>query len=263
MTNRLPLARTILRLHFFRITREELLALDGRFLAVGFVATWLVGMGRYWDSPRAEFLQKLGVGSVLYVIALSAFLWLLLWPLRPKSWSFFTLLTFITLVSPPAALYAIPVERFVSLDAAQAINAWFLAAVATWRVALLFFFLMRVADLRWFEVIVASLLPIGTIVVALFILNLEHVVFDLMSGIRPETRTPNDTAYQVVFALSMLSLIASPVLAVGYIALIVVRHVKRRRAAVSAPVAAAPKPPDEPPTFIPPPSPPPPSQELR
>jgi hypothetical protein len=53
--------------------------------------------------------------------------------------------------------------------------------------------------------------------VALSVLNLEHVVFDLMSGIREEDRSSADTAYTVVFVLSMFSFFASPFLIVGYL----------------------------------------------
>jgi len=225
----LPTVRTALRVLFFRATREELLGLDYRHLAFGLVFTWLAGVGRYWDSPRAALVQKLGLGSLAYVFVLAAFLYLILWPLRPAGWSYLRLLTFITLVSPPALLYAIPVERFLSLQGAQTANAWFLAIVASWRVALLFFFLMRLGQLRWYAVTVASLLPLAIIVVALFFLNLEHVVFDLMAGIRPEQRSPNDTAYMVVFLLSMLAWVASPALLIAYGVIVGLRVRERRR----------------------------------
>ena len=71
------LLASVVRLLTFRITREELARLDGRHLASGLVCTWLVGMGRYWDDPGARWFQHLGIGSVLYVFALSAVLWLL------------------------------------------------------------------------------------------------------------------------------------------------------------------------------------------
>ena len=62
----------------FRAQREELLALNRRDLVIGLLITWLVGMGRYWDNDRVEFLQKLGVGSVLYVFVLATFLFCIL-----------------------------------------------------------------------------------------------------------------------------------------------------------------------------------------
>jgi len=215
--------RGALRLLSFRATRDELLLLDRRHLALGLVATWLVGMGRYWDSPRALLFQKAGLGSVVYVFTLATFLWLILWPLRPGSWSWTRLLTFVTLTSPPAALYAIPVERFTSLETAQALNAAFLGVVAVWRIALLFWFLKRAADLPWYAVVVGSLLPLVLVVSALALLNLEHVMFDLMAGIRPDQRTSADTAYTVILALTMVSWTALPVLLLGYVAIAVQR----------------------------------------
>src|SRR5262245_31187910 len=104
--------RTTLRLLTFRATRQELLELDNRHLVFGLVCTLFVGMGRYWDNPKAELVQRLGVGSIVYVFALGALLWVFLSPLRLSDFSYKRLVTFLTLVSPPAALYAIPVERF-------------------------------------------------------------------------------------------------------------------------------------------------------
>lgn len=194
----------MLRLLFFRASREELAGVGWRHLALGLLCTWVVGMGRFWDNPRVGLLQHLGVGSVIYVFILSLFLWLLIWPFRPRNWSYFKVLTFISMVSPPAILYAIPIEKFVSLDTANTINAWLLGIVATWRVALLIFYLRRSGQLQRFPTFVATFLPLTIIVVGLTILNLEKVVFNLMGGIRE--RTPNDTAYEVLFLLSLLSL---------------------------------------------------------
>jgi hypothetical protein len=195
----------MLRLIFFQASREELAATGGRHLALGLVCTWLVGIGRYWDNPRAGILQHLGVGSVMYVFVLSLFLWLIIWPLRPQNWSYFKVLIFISMVSPPAILYAIPVEKFVTLDAANAINAWFLAIVATWRVALLIFYLRRAARLEGFPTFVATFFPLTIIVVALTLLNLDKVVFDAMGG--TGERSPNDAAYGILFLLSLLSVL--------------------------------------------------------
>src|SRR5215813_7250088 len=129
---------TTWRLLTFRATSTELVSLNRGHLFFGLLCTWIVGIGRYWDNPRVPILQRLGIGSVIYVFLLSLLLWLVLWPLRPKHCSYFRVLTFVTLVSPPAILYAIPVEHFFSIDTSNTINAWFLAIVATWRVALLF-----------------------------------------------------------------------------------------------------------------------------
>jgi hypothetical protein len=114
-------------------------------------------------------------------------------------------LTFITLVSPPAIIYAIPVEYFYSVDTANSLNVLFLAVVATWRVALLVFFYRRLGGLGWFSVVIATLLPLTVIVVTLTELNLERVVFDLMGGIREHTAA--DASYGVLFVLSLLSVL--------------------------------------------------------
>ena len=143
-------------------------------------------------------------------------IWVLLMPLKPARWSYRSVLVFVTLTSPPAVLYAIPVERFMPLEAAQEANAWFLAVVATWRVALLAWYLRSTARLSALAIVVATLLPITLIVVTLSILNLEHVVFNLMAGIEPKDRSPNDTAYIVVMWLAYLSVLATPFLLLIY-----------------------------------------------
>lgn len=183
---------------------------------LGLSFTWLAGVGRYWDSPRAHLWQHLGVGSLAYVFILAFIIWALLIPLKPDRWSYRNVLIFITLTSPPAILYAIPVERFMPLDSAQSTNVWFLAVVATWRVALLAWFLRSIARLSGAAIVVSTLLPIALILVALTILNLEHVVFDIMAGIKPEESSPNDTAYFVVMVLAWLSIMALPILLVLY-----------------------------------------------
>jgi hypothetical protein len=190
------------------------------YMAFGLLATWLAGVGRYWDHPRAELWQYLGLGSVAYVFALALVIWVLLAPLRPRNWSYRNVLLFITLTAPPALLYAIPVEKYVSMKAAQAINAWFLAIVATWRVALLVAFLRRVAQLSGITIFVAALVPLVVIVNALAFLNLEHVVFDFMAGIREQDRSSADTAYVVVWWISVLSILMAPFLLAAYAAMI-------------------------------------------
>jgi hypothetical protein len=187
------------------------------FLAFGLFFTWFAGVGRYWDNPKAEPWQLMGLGSLAYVFSLALVIWALLAPLRPKNWSYRNVLLFITLTSPPAILYAIPVDQFMTRDAAATVNAWFLAIVASWRVALLVNFLRRTAGLSPGLVIVATLLPLALIVTALSLLNLEHAVFEIMAGIRPQEPTANDTAYLVVLLLSLFSYMASPILLMAYL----------------------------------------------
>ena len=144
----------------FRLTQEEFSELRTRHLLFGLICTWIVGIGRWWDYPRANLLQHLGAGSLIYIFVLALLLWLIIWPLKPKAWSYIHVLTFVSLTSPPAILYAIPVEKLTSLEKARELNVLFLAIVASWRVALLFIYLYRHAKLGAPSIIVAALHPI-------------------------------------------------------------------------------------------------------
>ena len=120
------------------------------------------------------------------------------------------------MTSPPAILYAIPVERFMSFEGAQMANVWFLAIVAIWRVALLFRYLVKVANLSGLCALVATLLPLTLIVSLLAALNLEHVVFKLMAGLEDHEKSVNDSAYLVLLLITYFSVMAAPVLLAVY-----------------------------------------------
>lgn len=207
---------TLWRVLTFQATDDELRALDARCLVAGLLFTWLAGMGRWWDDPSAQLAQKLGVGSLVYVLVLASVLYLIAWPLRPVRWTWLNVLAFVTLTSPPALLYAIPVERFVGVEAAASANVWFLAIVATWRVLLLGRFL-RAAGLSTASSVVACLLPITGIVTALTFMNLHHVVFSVMAGLRDEPVNPHAGAYFVLMLLTGLSMLAVLPLLVMYV----------------------------------------------
>lgn len=211
---------TTFRVLFFRPAIPDLNRLGGLYLAFGLFCTWLAGIGRYWDNTRAELWQYAGLGSVAYVFVMAAVIWLLLYPLSPRNWHYRSVLIFVSMTALPALLYAIPVERFMPLEAAQQVNVWFLAVVAVWRVALLWRFLKGSAGLAAGELIVGCLLPITLIVVALTALNLEHVVFNIMSGIRPEDQTGNDSSYFVLVFITGGSIFAAPLLISGYLVLV-------------------------------------------
>ncbi|MEI9911696.1 MAG: hypothetical protein WDO71_19805 [Bacteroidota bacterium] len=108
----MSITKTIIRLLTFQIERDEMLAFNHRHFIAGLIGTWLVGIGRYWDDPGAKLLQHLGLGSVIYIFCLAAFIWLIILPFKVEKWSYFRVLTFVGLTSFPALLYAIPVERF-------------------------------------------------------------------------------------------------------------------------------------------------------
>src|SRR5688572_2457655 len=88
---------------FFVARRGELSAVSWReWLGPGLIATWLAGIGRYWDHPSPHILQMWGLGSVVYVFVLGALIWLAILPLRPVRWGYLQIVTFVTLTAPPA-----------------------------------------------------------------------------------------------------------------------------------------------------------------
>ena len=211
---------TELKFLAFKSVRPNLKDHGNYYLALGLITAWMAGIGRYWDNPRAEIWQYLGLGSLGYIFILSLILWLLIKPLRPENWSYKSVLIFVGMTSPPALFYAIPVERFFSLSISQTINVWFLLIVASWRVVLLFLYLKRSARLSGPTIIVAALLPLTVIVVTLTALNLEHVVFSIMAGITEDQKAANDVAYGVLWMITTLSMFASPLLLISYLAII-------------------------------------------
>jgi len=164
--------RVASRFLFFRATREELLRLDSKweYAAFGIALTWIVGVGRWWDHDDTNVFQLLGLGSLVYVFALSLYLWLIIWPLRPKNWNYVRVLVCVCMTATPGLVYAIPVEWFLEPRASGHTNLGFLTFVAAWRVALLFFFIRRLGELSWPRTIVAALLPI-TIIANVISLN--------------------------------------------------------------------------------------------
>jgi hypothetical protein len=217
---------TAIRVTTFRATHEELLDLGYRDLALGLLLTWLVGVCRWWEDPGAALSLRLGVGSVVYVFALSLLLWVLIWPVsRNNTLSYRNVLTFICLTAPPAFLYAAPVRTLFDLQTAQQYRVWCLAIISIWRVALLAFYLIRRIRLSYMSAVFVMPLPLTIIVVTLSILNLERVVFNIMGGIDPATFNINYGAYGVLLWLSLLSFLLIIPLLIIYA--VIVAHSKK------------------------------------
>jgi hypothetical protein len=189
----------------FRSTREEMLQLNREHFVIGLIGTWVVGVGRYWDDPNASLMQHLGLGSVIYIFILSLFIWIIIKPYFVENWNYFIVLTFVSLTSFPAIVYAIPVERYFDMDTASLTNVWFLILVAVWRLSLLYFFLRRFTQLGSGYIWVGTLLPVCIIITVLTMLNLERAVFDIMGGLRNETS--KDEAYKILILLTLASII--------------------------------------------------------
>lgn len=228
LENLLPVVRDGVRLLTFRLTPEQFERFGTGHLVFGLCFTWLVGIGRWWDDPGANILQHIGLGSVIYVFVLATVLVIVAAPLNPKNWSYRQALTLVSMTSPPALLYAIPVERFTDVSTAASLNVWFLAIVATWRFALLIYFYVRIARLSVLGGIIAALLPIMGIIVLLTILNLERAVFDIMGGLR-KPGTASDDAYAVMVGLSVWSVILLLPIGGIYLYLIVFQSSRERK----------------------------------
>ncbi|MCV6638339.1 hypothetical protein [Candidatus Albibeggiatoa sp. nov. NOAA] len=208
----------------FRPAKPDLKNLGNYYLALGIITAWLAGVGRYWDSPKAELWQYLGLGSVAYIFILSIILWAFIAPLRPENWSYKSVLIFVGMTSPPAILYAIPVEQYFTLKIAQTMNVWFLVVVATWRVALLIRYLKYSAKLTGLAVFIATALPLAIIISTLTIMNIEQPVFQIMVGFGQEPIKQPNIAHVILWLITGISVIFSPSLLVGYIGLIIQRN---------------------------------------
>lgn len=205
----------IFKILFFCFTKRDIHVFDRRHFLIGITGTWLAGIGRYWDHPQANLLQYLGLGSIIYIFILSLLIYLVTLPYKLNQWSYFKVLTFISLTSFPAILYAIPVEKFLPLGVAASVNAWFLGIVALWRLALLFRFLKVYDHLKWWNAFFISVFPMCLLIVTLTALNLEKAVFDIMAGLR--NTTGREKAYGVLLTLTYFSLILFLPLLFGYI----------------------------------------------
>ena len=90
----------------------------------------------------------------------------------------------------------------------------FLTIVAIWRLSLLFYFIRKVTELKWWIIFTNAMLPICLIIASLTVLNLHRVVFNIMGGIR--TETAHDSAYAVLFFLTTISIVLVGPLLLSY-----------------------------------------------
>lgn len=229
----MSIATTVLRLLSFQLSRDEMFEFKLKHFITGLLGTWIVGIGRYWDDPKASLLQHLGLGSVIYIFLLAAFIWLIILPFRVEKWRYFNVLTFVSLTSFPAIFYAIPVERFTTMDQANTINVWFLAIVASWRLGLLFYFIKRYTRLSGFNILTLTLMPICVIITTLFALNLHGVVFQIMGGLE-KAPTPHDASYAVLMSLTLVSVVLVIPLLIAYGAGIAHQRDKEKRKKASS-----------------------------
>lgn len=167
----------------FRATADELFNLGWKHVPFGLFWALLAGIGRAWDNPNANIIFRSGAPSVLYVFVLSIFLWLFIAPLRPERWRISRVIAFVSLTALPGVLYAVPFEMITSPDDAIVANGILLLIVASWRVALLSFFLWK-SKLSVWGTATAVCLPLSIIILGLVMTDRLEKTVAVMGGFR-------------------------------------------------------------------------------
>lgn len=198
---------TLGRFLTFRASRDELQNLNWSHLIVGFLFVWLAGVGRNWDNAKAGVWQHLGIGSLVYVFALAALMAVIIAPFfNATDWRVYRrALTVICLTAPPALLYAIPVEMWMSEGAARTTNYFLLGFVAMWRVALWMFYLRRGAGFSWPRVLACTLLALSVIVGIFGALGLGSAVMQSMGGVRSPAQQTAENVAGLLFLIAAIS----------------------------------------------------------
>lgn len=139
-----------------------------------------------------------------YIFVLSAILFIFAWPASEDRQSYLKFLTVVSMTAPPGLIYGIPVEKFMSLGAAQQANLIFLLIVALWRVSLaLHFFVVAIQDS--FMVALSMLLaPISLIIIGLVMTGRAGYVVQLMGGVRDAVPTVQSNTDEFIAGLFCL-----------------------------------------------------------
>jgi hypothetical protein len=133
-------------------------------------------------------------------------------------------------------LIACQLDRSPVQQANSTLNVSFLRVVAAWRVALLCFYLRRLALLQPALVAVGAAVPISLVVSTLTFLNLHRVVFDIMGGLREPNA--HERAYLVLLVITILSFYGAIPLLFCYIAAVLSPWRRLGEGAPQAAVAA-------------------------
>jgi hypothetical protein len=185
------LLRTLVRVLTLRASGDEIDALGWRHFALGMACAILAGIGRHWDYPPAPPAAKFGLASAAYAVVFATVMWPFIALLGPDRWEWRKCATFVALTSPPAWLYAIPVELWLNPNDAARVNYVFLAAVAIWRLLLLAVYIPRYTGLDWWARFVGWSTPLVVSLGGLFAFGLFDEVANFMAGAR---QTPRDLA---------------------------------------------------------------------
>lgn len=223
--------RTILadfvRFAFFKPLQGDVGARSTAYLVTGLSITWIVGFGRTWDFETAPLWLRTGLHSVAYALVLAALIWAVTLALRPARWTYRNVLLMVTMTALPGLIYAIPVERILPADAARGVNLIFLLIVASWRMALFYRFLRKVALLPPGATLVAWLLPPALIAAPLSAFGMLDAVMRGMSGIQGPAQ-PGEIPEVAIILLALATWLALPVLLCAFVVIALARRREMR-----------------------------------
>ncbi len=220
--------RQLWRVLTFRTTAEDVASWSYRELGLGLICTWLVGIGRWWDDPRDLMLPvRLGLGSIAYVLVFAGVMWLLLRPIVDNPPTILQVLTFVCFVSPPAALYALPVERWTGMETAIQLNLIFLFIVAVYRVSLLIRFYVVAIKMSVGKALLTTFLPISIAIFSIATMNMLSKIIQFMGGVREEA-TRRHSMEQFTVTIAAVSVIAAPFLILCYLCILCAENLRRQ-----------------------------------
>jgi hypothetical protein len=209
--------RQLWRVLTFRTTAEDVAKWCYWELGLGLICTWLVGIGRWWDDPRDLPLPvTLGLGSIAYVWIFTFVMWVLIHPIVDNPPTILQVLTFVCFVSPPAALYAIPVEHWTGMETAIQLNLAFLFIVAVYRVSLLIRFFVVAIKMSIGKALLTTFLPISIAIVSIAVMNMMIKIIEFMGGVREEA-SRRTSMEQFVVIIRDICVVAAPILILCYL----------------------------------------------
>ncbi|MBX7131796.1 MAG: hypothetical protein K1X67_03860 [Fimbriimonadaceae bacterium] len=190
----------------FRATVEDFDRYGVPHFVLGLTITWLVGIARNWDLVTAPLFARLGLASVAYIFFMAFLIFAFAWMPSNIQRSYGKVLTVVAMTAAPGLIYGIPVEMFLSVDDAQAVNLAFLAVVALWRVALAIQFCGKGCGNTVGVGAAIIFVPIQILIFVLVGTGRAGYIMDIMGGLRGgEFRDANYTVNLVIANLWCLA----------------------------------------------------------
>lgn len=191
-----------------RITSERIRRFGWWHLFLGVAVTWLVGVGRWYDDPMADPVRLTGVGSIVYVLFLGTFIYLVARPLASADSPLRNagkVIIAVMLTAAPAALYAFPIERFGDPDLHLNYNTAALFVVSTWRVMMFYSILRQGGEMDKKQTWAVMLVVISVILGVLGFFGVLGAVANSMGGFRDaaEERGATLAGYAFLAAIPM------------------------------------------------------------